>query len=96
MTKMQFIDCLLINGIEYLTVISIPDWNGGYRHVGLINQHVDYEELRDFEYIVWEGDASQIVKSRKTTFLDHYEPFHEEAYDDSISIEEMILCAIEN
>ena len=88
MTKQQFIEVILSNNINYATVVSFPDYNGGRTHG--ITFSPDFE-LGDFEYIEWEGDATQLVKDRNLIFEDHIEPFHEEPQDYPVALFELVI-----
>ena len=93
MKKNEFISMLLSAAIAQVTIISIPDYNGGRELCVLFNK--DEVELGDFEYIEFEGDATDVVRHRSMVFSEHFEPFHEQAYDVDYTLEELVCRAIQ-
>jgi hypothetical protein len=79
MTRKDFTSILLDNSIDYITIVRVPDWNGGHSYKAVLNEP-DYK-TGDFEYIEFEGDASKAASHHSMEFYAHREPFHEEAYD---------------
>jgi hypothetical protein len=92
-TKKEFREFLLANKVKTITVLSYPDWNGGRQCGVLFNKTEEevYDDLPDFTYVEWWGDATEVLRHRKMKFFDHFEPFHEGAYDIEKTLEEMIL-----
>lgn len=93
MTKNQFMEVILSNGVNYVAVVSFPDYKGGRIHAVTFSS--DFE-LGDFEYIEWEGDATQLLKDRNMVFEDHVEVFHEEPQDYPIALWEMVIIKLMN
>lgn len=99
MKKADFREFLLANNVVTVTVTSFADGNGGRQNCVSFNKTEEeaYENLRDFAYVEWHGTATDVVRRRKMVFEDHFEPFHEEAYDIDLTLEELILeCFEEN
>lgn len=92
MTKKDFISTLLGAAIAQVTIISTPDYKGGRELCVLFNE--DEVELGDFEYIEFEGDATEVVRRRSMVFSEHYEPFHFDPYDVEYTLEELVCRAL--
>lgn len=72
----------MLNGFSNkVTVVRVPDWNGGYYPV-LVPAPSHMVELDEFEYIEFEGTVEALFRS---TFVEHREPFHEEARDYTVT-----------
>jgi hypothetical protein len=93
MKKAEFRELLLANDIVTVTVTSFADGNGGRQNCVGFNKTEEeaYDNLRAFAYVEWHGTASDAVRHRKMVFEDHFEPFHEEAYDFEKTLEDLIL-----
>lgn len=92
MTKNDFRDYLLYSGIRRVQVISHPDYNGGNTLFCLFNEECDDYERADFEYIEYDGDASEVVRDRGLVFYEHFEPFHEEPRDVPYKLWELVMA----
>lgn len=79
MTRKEFTNAMLENKINYVAIIRVPDWNGGFGYRAILNSP-DYE-LGEFEYVEWEGDASKAAAHHSMPFYGHREPFHEKPFD---------------
>lgn len=91
MTKNQFREFILNSNINSVIIISYPDYNGGRQLQVYINKDEYDIELKDFEYIEYEGkDKNQIVKDRNHKFFEHFEPQYEQAYDIEHSLQELL------
>jgi hypothetical protein len=86
MTKNELRELLLSNGVTYLYIVSVPDWNGGRTIEFDLNQPV----LDDFEYIEWEGDASAILRDRNKEFWNEQYPRYEEPRKWKVTIGELM------
>ena len=93
MEKKKFRELLLAKEIKSVIILSYPDWNGGRQCGIMFNTSLEEvrDDLSDYEYIEWWGDATEVLRHRKMVFYDHFEPFHEEAYDVERTLEELIL-----
>lgn len=93
MKKAEFRELLLARRVKTVTVLSNPDYCGGCRHSILFNlsREEAYDNLSDYTYVEWWGDTTEILRHRNMVFSDHFEPFHEEAYDFERTLEELIL-----
>lgn len=58
MNKKEFMDLLLCAAIQSVTIVSVPDYNGGRQMAVFFNE--DEVKLGDFEYIEFSGDATEV------------------------------------
>ena len=54
MTKSEFRAMLIEQGIDYVKIVRIPDFRGGYEPVAMFNEKAQSYELQEFEYVEFE------------------------------------------
>lgn len=77
--------------IAQVIIVSVPDYKGGRRLWTCFNQP---GELEEFEYIEYDQPIEKVIEDLNQTFSEHFEPFHEEAYDVEYTLEALILDAL--
>lgn len=92
MKKKDFMELLLCAAIQSVTIVSVPDYNGGRQMTVLFNE--DEVELGDFEYVEFSGDATEVLRNRSKVFTEHFEPFHEPSYDVEYTLQELVCEAL--
>lgn len=70
-----------------LFIIRTPDWNGGW---GFRAEWSEDPELDDFEYIEGEYAKDELESHLDDLYEGHVEPFHENPYDFTISVREIL------
>jgi hypothetical protein len=93
MNKKQFRQFLLNNKVKQVTIISVPDYRGGYKPQALIN-NPNYE-LEAFEYIEFEGDASKALSHHKDLFEEHTEVQYEAPKNYYHTLAELVIEALQ-
>lgn len=68
MTKSDFRSMLIEEGIDYVKVVRIPDFRGGYEPVAMFNENAQSYELQEFEYVEFEGDTNKAIENYNTVF----------------------------
>jgi hypothetical protein len=87
MTRIEFVSFLLNNGIKNATIVTSPDYNGGERLKVYLNTSVvqnlwevpeEYQDipngyyvLHNCEYILWQGDTTDITKHKNDVFSEN-------------------------
>lgn len=73
MTKSEFRSMLIEQGIDYVKVVRIPDFRGGYEPVAMFNENAQSYELQEFEYVEFEGDTDKAIENYNTVFESVYD-----------------------
>lgn len=73
MTNQEFKSILIENGIDYIKVVRIPDFRGGYEPVAMFNENAQSYELQEFEYAEFEGDVDKAAENRNMVFESVYD-----------------------
>lgn len=73
MTKSEFRAMLIEQGIDYVKVVRIPDFRGGYEPVAMFNENAQSYELQEFEYVEFEGDTDKAIENYNTVFESVYD-----------------------
>ena len=68
MTKSDFRSMLIEEGIDYVKVVRVPDFRGGYEPVAMFNENAQSYELQEFEYVEFEGDTNKAIENYNTVF----------------------------
>lgn len=83
---------LVNRGINYVTVVSEADGNGGRRNK-VVFRELSLSELDPFDYIEWEGTAKQAAANRNKLFADTYEPQYGDVREETYTLENLIAWA---
>lgn len=100
MTKSEVRELILSDkrfGGKKFVVISYPDYNGG-RTVGMSLMDMDEdpcETLGDFQYLEWEGDATDLLRNLKKSFWNYQEPRYEDPVEWESSMYELFREMLE-
>lgn len=73
MTKDVFRSMLIEQGIDYIRIVRIPDFRGGYEPVAMFNENAQSYELQEFEYVEFEGDIDKATENHNTVFESVYD-----------------------
>jgi hypothetical protein len=80
--------------VSEITVVSVPDWNGGY-YPQVREGNLYPSDLADYEYIEAEyKNPDDIYHHMDDKFNGHVEPYHEGTYDYTVSLRDLLLHEI--
>lgn len=96
MKKIDFVNLVLGASIESATIISCADWMGGRQMKVIFNLPLEEveENLPNYDYIEWHGDATDVVRNRNKVFTNTYDLFHGTLQEESVTLEELIIKAL--
>ena len=100
-TRKEIRNALLERGVIRVQIVRTPDWRGGhYPSLKvtdlLIDDCVEYDELNPYEYIEFDGDATEVMRHLNDTFTEHIEPLYEENIDEVYTLAEMLEGLVES
>lgn len=72
MKRKEFIEMLKNSNISYVKIIRTLDWKGGYINCAYFNEESKNYELKEFEYLEFEGEFDKIVENYAKIFYDKY------------------------
>lgn len=73
MNKAEFTFMLIEQGINYVKVVRTPDFRGGYEPVAMFNEIAHNYELKEFEYVEFDGDIAATTENYDTLFESVYD-----------------------
>ena len=93
MTKRQFIDLLSVKGVKSAIIVSYADWCGGRQNDVVLNTPIEdvRENLSDFAYIEWHGNATDVVRSRNRVFYDTFEWAYQPRQEEPVTLQELVV-----
>ena len=72
MKRKEFIEILKNSNISFVKIIRTLDWKGGYTNFAYFNEEARNYELKEFEYIEFEGNFDKMVENYTKIFYNEY------------------------
>ena len=92
MNKKELRELLLKYNIKYIVIVNEHDGNGGNFPTAVLNNK--NFKLDNFDYIEFEGDASQALAAKSTLFEEYVQPRYESSWSKYHSLGELIKEAL--